>query len=127
MDRAVREQQVLFQACGGTHAVGIFDGRGQLLVVAEDTGRHNALDKAIGKSLLGGIPVAGCGVVLSGRASLEIVGKCARAGIELVSAISAPTSLAVEVAERCNITLCAFVRESRATVLSHPRRVLVGR
>jgi FdhD protein len=61
--------------------------------------------------------------VLSGRVSLEMVGKCARAGIELISAISAPTSLAIEVAQRCGITLCAFVRESRATAFTHPHRV----
>ena len=91
---------------------------------AEDTGGHNALDKAIGRCLLEGLPFAGCGAVLSGRISFEIVGKCARAGIELISAISAPTSLSVEMAERCNITLCAFVRESRATVFTLPERVI---
>ena len=62
--------------------------------------------------------------MLSGRVSLEMVGKCARAGIELIAAISAPTSLAIEVAERCGITLCAFVREERATVFTHPQRIV---
>ena len=66
----------------------------------------------------------GCGAALSGRVSLEMAGKCARAGIELISAISAPTSLAIEVAARCNITLCAFVRETRATIFTHPHRLL---
>jgi FdhD protein len=120
---AVRENQLLFEACGGTHAAGIFDERGELLACAEDTGRHNALDKAIGKCLLDGVPTAGRGVMLSGRVSVEMVGKCARAGFELITAISAPTSLAVDVANTCNITLCAFVRESRATVFTHPRRI----
>jgi FdhD protein len=120
---ALREHQVLFESCGGTHAAGIFDDAGKILACAEDTGRHNALDKAIGKCLLLGIPTAGRGVALSGRVSLEMIGKCARAGLEVVTAISAPTSLAIDVAERCNITLCAFVRETRATVLTHPRRV----
>lgn len=121
---AVREVQTLFDACGGTHAAGIFDSAGEVVSSAEDTGRHNALDKAIGRCLLAGIPTAGRGVVLTGRVSMEMVGKCARAGIELISAISAPTSLALDVADRCNITLCAFVRESRATVFTHPQRIL---
>ena len=120
---ALRSRQPLFAACGGTHAAGLFDASGDLLVVAEDAGRHNALDKAIGRCLLAGRSTAGCGAVLSGRVSLEMVSKCARAGIELLSAVSASTSLAVEVADRCGITLCAFVRETRATVFTHSRRV----
>lgn len=119
----LRRRQPLFAACGGTHAAGLFDAAGELLTVAEDAGRHNALDKAIGRCLLAGRLPVGCGAVLSGRVSLEIVGKCARAGIELVSAVSAPTSLAVEVADRCGITLCAFVRGTRATVFTHPWRL----
>jgi FdhD protein len=120
---ALRDHQPQFRACGGTHAAGIFDRRGTILAAAEDTGRHNALDKAIGLCLLADRPIAGCGVVLSGRVSLEMVGKCARAGLELVAAISATTSLAIDVAERCHITLCAFVRETRATVFTHPHRI----
>ena len=120
---AMREKQTLFDACGGTHAAAVFDDRGELLAFAEDTGRHNALDKAVGKCLLGGIQTAGLGVMLSGRVSVEMVGKCARAGFELVTAISAPTSLAVDVAATCEITLCAFVRETRATIFTHPERV----
>jgi FdhD protein len=120
---AVRENQVLFDACGGTHAAAVFDAHGDLLAFAEDTGRHNALDKAVGKCLLGGIQTSGRGVMLSGRVSVEMVGKCARAGFELITAISAPTSLAVDVAATCGITLCAFVRETRATIFTHPDRV----
>ncbi|MEW6071717.1 MAG: formate dehydrogenase accessory sulfurtransferase FdhD [Planctomycetota bacterium] len=119
----LRDHQPLFAACAGTHAAAIFDATGQILAAAEDAGRHNALDKAIGKCLLAGIPTRGRGVVLSGRVSLEMVGKCARAGLELVAAVSAATSLAVEVADRCNITLCAFVRGTRATVFGHARRL----
>jgi FdhD protein len=121
--KRLRDRQPLFEACGGTHAAGIFTANGELVATAEDAGRHNALDKAIGRCLLAGRSPAGCAAALSGRVSLEMVGKCARAGIELVSAISAPTSLAIEVAERCGITLCAFVREQRATVFTHPARI----
>jgi len=119
----LRRHQPLFESCGGTHAAGIFNAEGELLSHAEDTGRHNALDKAIGRCLQSGRSPAGCGAVLSGRVSLEIVGKSVRAGVELISAISAPTSLAIEVAERCGITLCAFVRETRATAFTHARRI----
>jgi FdhD protein len=121
----LRDHQRLFGASGGTHAAAVFDADGEIIASAEDVGRHNALDKAIGRCLLAGRPAAGCGAVLSGRVSLEMVAKCARAGIELISAISAPTSLAIEVAGRCGITLCAFVREERATVFTHPERILL--
>lgn len=119
----LRDHQPLFRACGGTHAAGVFTSSGKFVATAEDTGRHNALDKAIGRCLTEGRPPAGCGAVLSGRVSLEMVSKCARAGIEVISAISAPTSLAIQVAERCGITLCTFVRETRATVFTHPGRI----
>ena len=115
--------QPLFETSGGTHWVGIFDSDGKLIAHAEDLGRHNALDKAIGKCLFKGVSFEGCWAVLSCRVSLEMVGKCARAGIELISAKKAPTSLAIELAERCGITLCAFVRETRATVFTHQRRI----
>jgi FdhD protein len=121
--RGLCEGQPLFEASGATHAVGIFDREGRMLACAEDTGRHNALDKAVGKCLLAGISTAGRGAMLSGRVSLEMVTKCARAGIELITAISAPTSLALELAERCNITLCGFVRETRATIFTHGDRL----
>ena len=119
----LQENQPLFEACGATHAASLFDAEGKILACAEDTGRHHALDKAIGLCLLSDTAPAGAGTVLSGRVSLEMVGKCARAGIELISAVSGPTSLAIEVADKCGITLCAFVRESRATVFTHPHRV----
>jgi len=115
--------QPLFESSGGSHWVGIFDSDGKLIANAEDLGRHNALDKAIGKCLFKGVSFEGCWAVLSCRVSLEMVGKCARAGIELISAKKAPTSLAIELAERCGITLCAFVRETRATLFTHQRRI----
>jgi FdhD protein len=119
----LRRSQRLFEACGGTHAAAIFDEGGRILSFAEDTGRHNALDKAIGGCLLEGTETAGRGAVLTSRLSLEMVSRCARAGIELIAAVSAPTSMAIEVARRSNITLCAFVRDTRATVFTHPERV----
>jgi len=116
-------RQVLFKQTGGTHAAGIFGADGELLALGEDIGRHNALDKAIGKCLLEQPPLASHGAVLSGRVSLELVAKVARAGLEMVVAVSAPSSLAIQAAERCNITLCGFVRRDRATVYTHPRRI----
>jgi FdhD protein len=121
---AMRRRQHIFSGTGGTHAAGIFNADGELLAVAEDIGRHNALDKAIGKCLLRNLPLAGCGAMLSGRVSLELVAKALRAGLEIMAAVSAPSSLAIDAAERCNITLCGFVRGERATVYTHPRRIV---
>ncbi len=118
-------RQRFFARTGGTHAVGIFKADGQILAIGEDIGRHNAFDKATGKCLLRGVPTAGRAAVLSGRVSVELVAKAARAGLELVAAISAPSSLAIELAERCRITLCGFVREDRATAYAHPHRIVV--
>ena len=118
------DHQPLFKASGGAHAAALFDKDGKIVASAEDSGRHNALDKAIGKCVLSGQPTAGRGVALTSRLSLEMVGKCARSGIELIAAVSAPTSMAIDVAQGCNITLCAFVRETRATVFTHPARVI---
>ncbi len=121
---ALHRSQSLFNACGGTHAAAVFDESGKIIFSAEDTGRHSALDKAIGKCLLNDIQTAGRGVALTSRLSLEMVSRCARAGIELVTAVSAPTSMAIDVARKCNITLCAFVRETRATIFTHPAGVI---
>lgn len=120
----IRAKQAIFEGSGGTHAIGIFDAEGHVISFAEDIGRHNALDKAIGKCLLMGKSTAGCGAALSGRVSLEMVGKCARAGIEVISAVSAPTSLALDAATRCNITVLGFVRSTRATAFTRPGRIV---
>ncbi len=119
----MQAQQRLFSQTGGTHAAAIFSSAGDIIAFSEDIGRHNALDKAIGKCLLAGIPTAGCGVALSGRVSFELVAKSARAGLELIAAVSAVSSLAIEAAQRCNITLCGFVRDDRATAYTHPERI----
>jgi len=126
VSRALLARQEAFKRCGGTRAAMVFDARGETLAFAEDMGRHNALDKAIGKRLLGEASCCGCGVMLSGRVSLEMVAKCARAGVELMAAVSAPTSLAVEAARSTGITLCGFVREQRASLFANPHRVRVA-
>lgn len=120
---AMQQRQFIFAATGGTHAAALFDVHDHLLAVAEDLGRHNALDKVIGHCLLHAqASAAGC-VVLSGRVSLEMIVKAARAGIELVAAVSAPSSLAIAAAQRVGITLCGFVRGQRLTVYTHPDRL----
>ncbi len=116
-------RQRLFNRTGGAHAAAVFSPAAELLATAEDLGRHNALDKAIGQCLLRGRATAGCGVLMSGRVSLEMIVKAARAGIELVAAVSAPSSLAVEAAAALGVTLCGFVRDGRLTAFSHPRRL----
>ncbi|MBT4521662.1 MAG: formate dehydrogenase accessory sulfurtransferase FdhD [Halieaceae bacterium] len=116
--------QRIFRQTGGSHAAAIFDQSGQVLSVAEDLGRHNALDKAIGMVLLERSSVAGCGVALSSRLSLEMVLKAVRTGLEIMLAVSAPTSLAIEVADKFGVSLCGFVRDSRATVYTHAHRIL---
>lgn len=120
----MRERQMIFEETGGSHAAAVFDESGEVLSVAEDLGRHNALDKAIGLALLQRGNVRGCGVVLSSRLSLEMVIKAVRTGLEIMLAVSAPTSLAVDVARRFGVTLCGFVRDSRTTIYSHEHRVI---
>lgn len=117
------DRQTVFRSTGGTHAAALFSPEGQLRVSAEDLGRHNALDKVIGQVVLQRDSCAGCGVLLSGRVSLELVIKAARAGIELIAAVSAPSSLAIEAAEQLGITLCGFVRQERLTAFTHPDRL----
>ncbi len=118
------EGQTIFRETGGSHAAAIFDASGTVLAVAEDLGRHNALDKAIGTVLLDRGDLSACGVVLSSRLSLEMVLKAVRAELEIMLAVSAPTSLAIEVAEKFGVTLCCFVRGTRATVYTHSQRIV---
>ncbi len=120
---AMRTRQILFTQTGGTHAAAIFTADGEIIAFAEDLGRHNALDKCIGLCCLTGKSMAGCGAALSGRVSLEMVSKAARAGLEVVAAVSAPSSLAVAAAECCQMTLCGFVRDDRVTIYSHEARI----
>jgi FdhD protein len=120
---AMRSRQTLFEKTGGAHAAAIFDTAGSIMAFAEDIGRHSAFDKVIGKCLMAGLETKGCGVALSGRISLEMVTKAARAGIELIAAVSAPSSFAIEAAQRWNITLCGFVRSGRMNVYTYQQRI----
>lgn len=118
--------QTVFNTTGGTHAAALFSSDARLIASAEDLGRHNALDKVIGQCLLRERATAGCGAMLSGRVSLELIIKAARAGIELVAAVSAPSSMAIEAADKLGITLCGFVRQGRLTAFTHPHRLTRG-
>jgi len=122
---ALRARQTLFERTGGLHAAGLFTARGELVSVREDVGRHNAVDKVIGEQLLAGhLPLAGHILQVSGRVSFEIVQKAAVAGIPIVSAVSAPTSLAVEAGERFGMTIVGFVRDGRLNVYAGSARVV---
>ncbi|MFA6310702.1 MAG: formate dehydrogenase accessory sulfurtransferase FdhD [Sterolibacterium sp.] len=121
---AMESRQLVFNTTGGTHAAALFAADRSILAAAEDLGRHNALDKVIGRCLLRGTATAGSGAVLSGRVSLELVVKAARAGVEIVAAVSAPSSLAIDAAQQFGITLCGFVRNGRLTAYTHPQRLV---
>ena len=125
-DRLRREQES-FAHTGGLHASATFDPDGRIGRIAEDVGRHNALDKLVGGYLSdGALPLTDAGLIFSGRASFELVQKAAMAGCPFVAAIGPPSSLAVELAAEQRMTLVGFLHQERFNIYTLPHRVLVG-
>lgn len=125
MGDALRQAQKLFDQTGGLHAAALFHYSGEILAIREDVGRHNAFDKLVGWALMNDrLPLSECAVVVSGRASFELVQKAAMAGIPVFCAVSAPSHLAVRVAHRQNITLIGFLRGANFNIYTVAGRVI---
>lgn len=120
----LREQQKLFDKTGGVHAAGLFARDGELILLREDVGRHNAVDKVLGASFRDKqLPLSNSILQVSGRASFELVQKAAMAGVPMLASVSAPSSLAVELAQTAGITLVGFSRGNTLNVYTHPNRI----
>lgn len=120
----MRDAQANFAATGGLHAVGLFTREGRLVSIYEDVGRHNAMDKLVGSCLMSdALPLSDSIVLLSGRVSFELVQKAGAAGVGLLAAIGAPSSLAIELAQTTGMTLVAFLRERSFNIYAHGERL----
>jgi len=120
----LRGGQRVFDATGGLHAAGLFTAEGELVMLREDIGRHNAVDKVVGRSLLDGrLPLSTSVLAVSGRAGYEVVQKAVAAGIPILVAVGAPSSLAVATAVRFGLTLVGFLRDDRFNVYAAPERL----
>jgi FdhD protein len=127
LPQRLRERQTGFDATGGLHAAGLFDRDGRTLCIREDVGRHNAVDKVIGWALLDGrVPLSAHLLQVSGRAGFEILQKALAARVPVVSSVSAPSSLAVDLARAANMTLASFVRGENLSVFSGEFRIAAG-
>ncbi len=118
--------QTVFQATGGTHAVALASPDGRVFICAEDVGRHNAMDKVIGRALLEKRDFGEMVALLSGRISFEMALKASRAGLPILAAVSAPTTMAIELAQELNLTLAGFARGHNLNIYTHPQRLGVG-